>query len=73
MAMEVALGSRPNVREVLEMLEKIESTRFQDLPDGWIGRTLRVGDYNPGRTRRGAYFVFYKPWLRRIIDSQTAW
>lgn len=41
MAKAVALGSRAHVREVLEMLDIIESTRFQDLPNTWRDRTIR--------------------------------
>lgn len=40
MAMEVTLGSRANVRKVLEMLDIIESTRFQDVTDVWRDQTI---------------------------------
>lgn len=56
--MEVALGSRANVREVLEFLEIIESTRFQDLPENWPNRTTRSVDYQPGLTERGRDFIY---------------
>lgn len=35
MAIADPLGSRANVREVLEMLKIIEATRLELLPNGW--------------------------------------
>lgn len=41
MEMHIALGSREKVGEVLELLEIIEKTRFDDLPSTWCDQTLR--------------------------------
>lgn len=73
MAIEVALGSHENVCEVLGMLDIIESTRFQDLPDMWHDRTLRAMDYHPGPPERAADYLLYDPWIRQKIGRQTAW
>lgn len=56
-AIGVTLGSRTKVLEVLEMLERFESTRFQDLLDTWRDRTIRSIDFHPGQTGRGAYYI----------------
>lgn len=40
MAMRLPLGSRVTVHKVLEMLEIIDLTRFEDLPDVWRDRTF---------------------------------
>lgn len=64
MEMEVALDSDAKVREVLEMLEIIDSTRFQDLPDAWRDRKIRSIDYHSGPIGRGADYVYYDPWRR---------
>lgn len=53
MCMSVALGSCANVREVLELMEVIESTRFTVLPNSWRERTSRPLDYHSGRTGTG--------------------
>lgn len=72
MDMEVELWSRANVREVLEMLDIIETTRLEDLPDTWRDRTWRPDDHHPGRTGRGGDSVHYDPWSTQKIDEQTA-
>jgi hypothetical protein len=72
MAMSVALGSEANVAELMELLEVIESTRFEDVPVSWSARTHRAVDYHPGRLGDGGDFVFYDPWERRKIDPATA-
>ena len=38
MNMELPLGSAANVRDLLEMLDVIESTRFEALPSSWNKR-----------------------------------
>lgn len=70
--MEVALGSRMNVSKMLEMLESIETTRFQDLPETWRYRTPRSVYCNPVLTGRGSDFVYYDPWRRQKIEEETA-
>lgn len=72
MKMRVALGSRASVRTLLELLEIIESSRFQDLPDSWRYRTLRSVDYHPDRMGVGGEFSNYNPWRRQKIYEQTA-
>lgn len=73
MAMEVVLGSHSNVRKLLEILEVIESTRFDTIPNAWNCRTSRACDYHSGRYAQGGDFVYYAPLSRRKIDQQTAW
>ena len=50
--MAVALGSESNVSEVLELLEVVESTRFDEFPREWRDRVthieVRAIDYHPG-------------------------
>lgn len=72
MAMEVPLGSHANARELFAMLEVIESSRFQDLPDEWSDRGSRELEYDPRRTERGGDFLYYDPWRRQNLDEQTA-
>lgn len=48
MDMEIALGWRAKVHELLELLDVIESTQFLSLPYTWRERTYRVIDYHPG-------------------------
>lgn len=73
MAMEVALVSRAKVREVLAMLDVIESTQFPGLPRLWHDRKSRAVDYHPGSTDDGADWVYYNPWeRRRKITSRVA-
>lgn len=72
MAMKVPLGSSANVRKVLEMLETIDSTRLQDLPDGWRDQTIWSIYYYPGTTRLYAD-LYYDSWGRDKIDQKTAW
>ena len=50
MNMEIPLGSTANVRELLEMLDVIESTRFEALPSSWNEPVSRSIDYRPGRS-----------------------
>lgn len=70
--MAVPLGSYANVREVLEMLRVIETTRFEALPSTWRSRANRATDHHPGRTGIGGDFVYYDPHERRKIDENTA-
>ena len=56
--MVVPLGSYRNVREALEMLDVIESTRFELLPSSWSERTPRDIDYHRGRRGPGGDFFY---------------
>lgn len=58
-AMEVSLGSRANVRELLEILDIIEAIDFSTFPEKSRFRQLRTIDYHLGRTERGSDFVYY--------------
>lgn len=71
MDMGIALGSRANVRELFEILEVIDSTRFGTLPSS-RERTVRAVDYHPGRTSTGEDFVYYDPWTSINIYEQSA-
>lgn len=73
MVMEVALGSRANICEVMEMLDVLESTRFQSLPGAWSDRTSRSIQYYPGPTGRWADYVLNDPWIRHKIDDNIVW
>ena len=67
--MTTALGSESNVDEVLELLDVVEATRFDDLPSSWRDRVKfnhrRPIDYHSGAvTRRptsGQTFVITIP------------
>lgn len=61
MNMSVALGSRAIVRKVLELMEVIESTRFEAFPNAWGDCTLRTLHYHPGRVSTRRDFVYYDP------------
>lgn len=65
MDMEVPLGSRVNVRDVLEMLDVIDSTRFQGPPNSRRDQTSRSFYYHPGLAGRGAAFVYYNTHRRQ--------
>lgn len=47
-AIELSLGSRVNVCELLGLLDVIESTQFSSLPDTLPECTHRAIDYHPG-------------------------
>lgn len=70
--MEVALGSLSNVRELLGLLEVIESAQFSSLPQAWRKRTYRAINYHPGPVDGGADFVFYDVWEGMKIDHHSA-
>lgn len=72
MAIEVSLGSNASVRELLELLEVIESTRLQDSPETWRDRTSRSINYHRGRSEHGGDFCYYDQWSLQKIDQQTA-
>lgn len=58
MDMEVVLGSRANVCELMKMLEIIESTRLEHLRDAWRDRTFRRDDHHPRRVWEGGEFIY---------------
>lgn len=70
--MSVAIGLRSNEPEILEMLEVIESTRFEHLLNAWHKRTFHTVDYHSGWPRLDGDFVYYDPWPRRKIDKCVA-
>lgn len=47
------LGSRRNFREVLELLELIESTSFELVLNPWLEPTARMVDYRASRNGLG--------------------
>lgn len=61
MSISVVLGSRVNVRMLMEMLEIIEETLFEALHNGWRKRTARATEYHPGRTGSGGDFRVLRP------------
>lgn len=72
MEMEVALGSRQNVHELLELVEVIDLTGSKALPNVWRCRTSWTCDYHSGRAGTGGYFVYYDPRTRCKSDQKTA-
>ena len=64
MGMAVTLGSATNVRELLEMLDIIDSTRLESLQESWSERVSRSVDYHPGRSGLLVPFL-----LTILIDS----
>jgi len=79
-SMATALGSESNVEEVLELLDVVEATRFDDLPSSWRDRVThnsnRLVDYHSGRRSAtsdvGADFVYYDPWQRVKVSREVA-
>lgn len=71
MVIDVYLGSRATLREVLERLDIIYLTKFQDLPDTWHDRTNRF--IHPGPKGHDADYVYFDQWPREKLDSQNAW
>jgi len=79
-AMATALGSESNVDEVLELLDVVEATRFDDLPDAWRDRVThnpnRRVDYHSGCRNPvsdiGADFCYYDPWQRVKVSREVA-
>lgn len=69
--MEVALCSRPNVRESLELLEMMESIQFSSLSDIWRKRTHIEIDYHPVPVNEISDFGSHDPCERRKIDHHT--
>lgn len=67
MDMEVPLGSRVNVRELMNLLEVIEWAQFSLLYHSWRERSSREVHYHPGPVDEGAEFLFNNPWMRRKI------
>lgn len=61
----VALCSLPNVREVLKLLDVIESTRLNTMPEMWRQRQLRAIYYHLERTRHGGDCIYYVPCHRQ--------
>ena len=61
MGMAVPPRSAANVRELLEMLDINESTRFESLPDSWSERVSRSVDYHPGRSGPGVISYIMTP------------
>ena len=68
------LGNQANADELLRLLLVIESTDFEELPNGWRSRTRRSDgkEFSPGRRGVGADWVYYDPWKRQLIDRTTA-
>lgn len=58
MAMKVALGSRVNICEVLQMMDIIESTRFQCLPEALRDWTISFINYHRVLAGRGADYSY---------------
>lgn len=69
--MEMPLGSRVNVPEVLELLDVIEATNYILLSEQWSDLQLRAIDYHSGRTGRGGDFVYYDRWWSHKIDDSS--
>lgn len=57
----IALVSRVNVRECLELFEVIESTRIDQLPSSCSELTNLSVNHHPGRTGAGGDLVYYDP------------
>lgn len=72
MGMKVTLGSHTNVREVMELLEIIESTDFTTLPEVWRDRNPRPVDFHRGGTGRCGDYLYYDTFRRQEIDATTA-
>lgn len=68
MAIADPLGSRANIREVLEMLEIIDVTRFELLPTSWRSLSGRVMDYHIHRNDVCGDFFYHDPFMRHKID-----
>lgn len=64
MALETVLGSRYIVREFLEILDVIESIRFDYLPSIWSKRSPRADDHHPGLASGGVNVVYSVTWER---------
>lgn len=58
MDMEVILGSCANIREVMDLIDYIESTLFSTLPDKWRESSHPAIDYKPGTEEKCENFVF---------------
>lgn len=70
--MSVALWSNANIREVLELLDDIEETRFEQLPQLWQRRSHRAINYHPGRKGPRADCVYYEPFKRQKLCRHAA-
>lgn len=70
--MSIGFGSLANVGKILELSEIIESTRFEQLPSSWRGRTSQTVDHHLGRTGAGSDFLYYDTWKLRNIDEMAA-
>ena len=66
--------------EVLELLEVVESTRFDEMPRESRDRVTHIEnraiDYHPGRRSQtqdlGSYFVYYDRWRRVKVSVRIA-
>lgn len=70
--MEVYLRSHANVRDVLELLNVTEHTRFDTIPEAWLQRQSRAIDYHPGATGHWGDYIYYDPRRRQKIDDTLA-
>ena len=67
------LGSEYNVVELKDYLDRIESTDWTQVPvsQALRGATRRV-DHSPGRKADAGDFIYYSPWLDRVITAEEA-
>lgn len=72
MEMKFALGSHANVREVLDLLDVIEATTLDNIPETWRQRQFHAIDYHPGRTGHGGDYIYYGLCRRQKIDETPA-
>lgn len=66
------LGSSANVCEELELLDVIEATNYDIMPDTWLGRQSRYIDYHSGRFGRGYDHIYYDQLRRQKIGETSA-
>lgn len=66
------LGNQENVDELHRLLDVIDSTNFNQLPESWRQRGERMHDYSPGRVGPGADWMYYDPWARRTVTEAVA-
>ena len=67
-----ALGSASNYRDVIHLMDIIDTTNWAEVPLEWSFRGNRplAQDASPGRHEATAGdFVYYDPWLRRRLNS----
>ena len=66
------LGNPHNAEDMLDLLEVVEQTNWEEVPIAQSRRSTMANIRSPGRNANSGDFIYFDPWKREVITAEQA-